>query len=306
MRKIIAFIITLLFICVTSQPAYASWPPDDIYTEDGKIKVCCLFDIIEPKPKLTMELPKVESAIPELIFMGADGKLVKGTVTYPNINDIKVGIFDLQWVFVPVDDKYESISGFITFEVWPEDSEESKGKIIIEDEESDLEPTSPSLTATTISLTKNTAYDINLNNKISGSKYKWTSSNPKVAKVNEKNGLVTAISEGTAIITCEITLPDSTVTTLKSKVVVEYDDNATVLSDTEVDLEVGDKYTLKVENAPARAKYKFTSSNKSIAKVGTTSGKVTAVNPGEAYITCTITTPDNQVIVLRCDVTVNE
>jgi uncharacterized protein YjdB len=166
-----------------------------------------------------------------------------------------------------------------------------------------LIPTSPSLTATTVTLNTLTTYDINLDNKISGSSYRWTSSNPDVAKVNPKNGLVTAVSEGTAIITCEMTLPDGTVQTLTSEVVINYDDNAVVLSDTELDLEVGEKYTLKVENAPAGAKIKFTSSDKAVAKVGTVNGKVTAVSPGEAYITCTITA-DNQVFVLRCNVTV--
>ena len=168
------------------------------------------------------------------------------------------------------------------------------------------EPTTPSLTATSVRLETKTTYDINLNNKVPGSKYKWTSSNTKVAKVNPKNGLVTAVAEGEAVITCEITLPDKTVQVLKSKVIVGYDENAPMLTDTILDLEVGDKYDINVENKIAKSKYRWASSNRSIIKVNSTNGKVTAVGAGEAYVTCTITTPENQIIVLRCDINVTE
>ncbi len=173
-----------------------------------------------------------------------------------------------------------------------------------EPEESD-EPTTPSLTATTVLLTNATTYDINLNDKIPGSTYKWTSSDTKVAKVNSKNGLVTAVSEGTATITCEITPPDGEIIKLQSVVTIGYDDNAPNLSDTSLDLGIGDKYTLKAENTLAKSNIRFTTSDKSIVKVGTANGKATAVSAGEAYITCTITA-GGQVIVLRCDVTVTE
>lgn len=170
----------------------------------------------------------------------------------------------------------------------------------------DESPTTPSLTANKVTLLANTAYDINLINKVSGSKYKWVSSNPEIAKVNEKNGLVTAISEGEAVITCEITLPDGTMQTLKSIVTVGYDENAPVLSETELELEIGDKFTITVENLTKGSKVSWKSSDKSVVKISSTKGKITAVGPGQAYITCTITTPDRQVIVLRCDISVTE
>lgn len=168
------------------------------------------------------------------------------------------------------------------------------------------EPTTPSLTATSVRLETKTTYDINLNNKVPGSKYKWTSSNTKVAKVDPKNGLVTAVAEGEAVITCEITLPDKTVQVLKSKVIVGYDENAPMLTDTILDLEVGDKYDINVENKIAKSKYRWVSSDRSIVRVNSANGKITAVGKGKAYVTCTITTPENQVIVLRCDINITE
>lgn len=168
-----------------------------------------------------------------------------------------------------------------------------------------LIPTSPSLTATTVTLNTLTTYDINLDNKISGSSYRWTSSNPGVAKVNAKNGLVTAVSEGEALITCEVTLPDNTIQELQSLVIVGYDENAPVLTETVLDLEVGDKFDINLENKIAKSKYRWVSSDRSVVKVNSSNGIVTAMGPGQAYVTCTITTPDKQIIVLRCDINVD-
>jgi len=232
------------------------------------------------------ELPGIEVRI--------NGQPAKGTFTYPNYDNSRLGIWDLEWVFTPEDDRYEPVTGTIKVNVRPREPEEID------------EPTPPSLTATTVTLSTLTEYDINLDNKVSGSKYKWTSSNPDVAKVNAKNGLVTAVSEGTAVITCEITLPDGTVQTLQSIVNVGHDENAPTLTETVLDLEVGDKFDINLENKIAKSKYRWVSSDRSIVKVNSSNGKVTAVGPGEAYVTCTITTPDRQVIVLRCDITVTE
>lgn len=168
------------------------------------------------------------------------------------------------------------------------------------------EPTTPSLTATTVQLETRTAYDINLNDKIAGSTYLWTSSNPEIVEVNSANGKIRAISEGTAVITCEITLPSGEVIILQSVVTVGYDENAPMLTETILDLEVGDKFDINIENKIAKSKYRWVSSDRSIVKVNSSNGKVTAIGPGEAYVTCTITTPDRQVIVLRCDISVTE
>lgn len=51
------------------------------------------------------------------------------------------------------------------------------------------------------------SHDINVNNKVPGSKYAWKSNNTKVATVNAKNGIVTGKTTGTAKVTLSITLP---------------------------------------------------------------------------------------------------
>jgi uncharacterized protein YjdB len=123
------------------------------------------------------------------------------------------------------------------------------------------------------------------------------------APVNQKNGLVTAVNDGKATITCKITEETGNVTELKSTVIVGEDENFPSLSDTDLDLEVGDSYTLKADNKPKGSICKWKTSDKSVAKVTTKLGKVTAVKKGDAVITCTVT-HDKEVTVLRCDVTV--
>lgn len=310
MKRMIIILLVLMSIFLKPTDAQAEWIIEDgkrvltpdSYTEDGKIKVYNLLDMVTgEQPVLSMELPKIDMSIPDLTFVGADSKIVEGVLVYTNRDQIKAGLFDLQYIFTPSDDKYETISGYLHFEVWPEDSDISKG--ILPEPEPD-EPTTPSLTANMVTLESRTAYDINLNNKVTGSKYKWTSDNPEVAKVNARNGLVTAVSEGEALITCEITLPDETVQELQSVVIVGYDENAPELTETILDLEVGDKFDINLENKIAKSKYRWVSSDRGIIRVNSANGKVTAVGPGDAYVTCTITTPENQVIVLRCDVSV--
>ena len=225
-----------------------------------------------------------------------DGKgFIPGTLNIENWDSTTAGTREFNWTFTPSDTKYESAAGTV--------------KVKFEERKPDPgvdEPTVPSLTATTVTLNNLTAYDINLNDKIPGCKYKWTSSNPEVAEVNPKNGLVTAVSEGTATITCEITYPDETKQTLVSEVTVGYDDNAPELTDTVLDLNPGDEYDINVENKIAKSRYRWASSDRSIVTVNSANGIVTAKATGTAYVTCTITTPENQVIVLRCDINVTE
>ena len=225
------------------------------------------------------------------VYCDSYGQRISGKYNPVNYDPNKLGTYDLEYVFVPDDPYYDTINGSIRINVW---------------EPKPDEPTTPSLTATTVTLNSLTAYDINLNDKIPGCKYSWTSSNPEVAKVNTKNGLVTAVSEGTTTITCEITLPDETKQTLISEVVVGYDDNAPVLTDTVLDLNPGDESDINVENKVAKSKYRWASSDRSILTVNSANGMVNAKAAGEAYVTCTITTPENQVIVLKCDINVTE
>ncbi len=164
--------------------------------------------------------------------------------------------------------------------------------------------TTPTLTATSVLLDTATTYDINLTDKIDGASFLWRSSDSKIVKVNAKSGKVQAIKNGKVNITCKITYMDRTTTTLTCKVIVGYDEDAPLLTKTSLDLVTGDNYIIPVENKVAKSKYRWSSSDKSVVKVGSASGNVTAISKGEAYVTCTITTPDNQVFVIRCDISV--
>ncbi|HHT38497.1 MAG TPA: hypothetical protein GXZ95_03685 [Mollicutes bacterium] len=171
----------------------------------------------------------------------------------------------------------------------------------------EVDTITPTLNATNLILGLDTTFDINVNNKISGSKYTWQSFNPKVAKVNAKNGVITPVGNGETIIMCKILLPDESELFLECKVIVGYDEDSPILSDDSLELNIGDVFRLKVNNTIIDSEYSWKSSDKTIAKVTSKTGKITAIASGEAYITCTITIPEtNQKVVLRCDVSVSE
>ena len=228
----------------------------------------------------------------DFIFKNENGDIIDGNISFENFNNTKVGIQEIKWVFTPNDSKYEVKVGYREIK-------------LIKQEEVEI-PTTPSLTATTISLDTRTAYDINLNDKISGSTYLWSTNDTEIIDINPKNGKIKAKKEGNAKVTCEITLPNGNKNILESLVTVGYDENAPMLTETILDLEVGDKFDINLENKIAKSKYRWISSNRDIVKVNSSNGKVTANGIGEAYVTCTITTPENQVIVLKCDIIVTE
>ncbi|NLK27457.1 MAG: hypothetical protein GX306_03825 [Clostridiales bacterium] len=63
-------------------------------------------------------------------------------------------------------------------------------------------------------------YQLVIENKVSGSTYKWSSSKPDVASVSSK-GLVTAEGKGTTTIKCKITYPTKKTKTISCKVTVK-------------------------------------------------------------------------------------
>jgi hypothetical protein len=311
-KKLFLIISIVLMICCNYDIAYAKYIIDengnlslsaDSYTADGKIKISSFWDN-QQDTVLNAEINKIDWAIPKLAFNGADGATVTGKMSYKNYSEQTVGNFDLQWEFKPDDSKYEVKTGVFHFYLWPHDTEEQKGKMPTEEITEEI--TTPSLTATSVQLNSLTTYDINLDNKISGSTYQWTSSDTDVVEVNSKSGLLKARKEGKATITCKVTTPDSETYNLTSNVTVGYDDNAPVLTETNLDLSVGDTYDINLENKVAKSKFRWASSDRSIVKVNSATGKIKAVADGNAFVTCTITTPDNQVIVLRCDINVAE
>lgn len=70
------------------------------------------------------------------------------------------------------------------------------------------EATAPAMSEEKLILTVPQRYNLNINNKIKGSSYCWWSDNEEVAKVDSKNGYVTAAGEGIAVIYCKVKSPN--------------------------------------------------------------------------------------------------
>ncbi len=132
---------------------------------------------------------------------------------------------------------------------------------------------------------------------------KWTSSNPKVAKVDQ-NGKVTAVKKGTAVITCEAKdgsgVKATCKVTVKNKLITKI-----TLNKTKATLAKGKTLQLKVKAIkPADAfnqKVKWSTSNKKVATVDK-NGKVKAIGKGSCVITCAAT--DGSGIKATCKITV--
>jgi hypothetical protein len=167
--------------------------------------------------------------------------------------------------------------------------------------EESVEDTATALTVSNLILADEATYDINLVNRDLDSSYSWTTSNSKVAKVSKSSGVVTGLSDGTAKITCKAS--DGTVLTSEVTVVTD-DENLPMLTENDLDLSVGELVDINVDNSIAKSTYKWTSTNKSVAKVTSKTGKVTALKTGTATIQCVIKTPQDKIIVLKSDVTI--
>lgn len=121
-----------------------------------------------------------------------------------------------------------------------------------------------------------TTFDFNLNNKVKGSTYKWTTSNKKVATVNAKNGLVTAVSNGKATIKLAITLPTKKVTNLSATVTVKT--NATSVEITNLPtaaIKVGEKHNFNRT---------YTTNTKVVKTTDVTGWVITSENAAKASI----------------------
>lgn len=125
---------------------------------------------------------------------------------------------------------------------------------------------------------------------------KWSSSNTKVAKV-DKNGKVTAVGKGSAVITCKAA--DGSKVSAKCKITVTKTDVISVeISDTTITLAPGKRYTLLARALPESASIKgitWSSTNTNVATVNK-NGVVTAKNAGVCVIKATSKDgPDNAV-----------
>jgi hypothetical protein len=299
-KKILIFVLILLFYIPSSKYVVAETNltnvrnlPQNAYTEDGKIKISSDW-FGENNKIFDASLELLQNIIPKQRFYGADDTEVIGVMSYPNITEAKEGYFDLQWVFTPNNsDIYETKTGIIHYKLFL-----SEPRI----NDSFVEDAAITLTASTLMLTTDSSFDVNIENKEFGSTYKWSSKDTTVAKVN-KSGVVTALDEGSTEVICEVVNPIGEKTVLSTDVVVGTDDdNSPTLTEDELTLDVGELFDVNVENSIKGSKYKWTSSDKTIAKVTSTSGKITGLKQGEVIITCVITTPDKAVFVLTCSV----
>lgn len=77
----------------------------------------------------------------------------------------------------------------------------------------------PLLTANSLTLRKGESYNLNINNKIPNSKYKWYVDNNKIVSINSKNGVIKGVNIGKTTVICKIVI-DNRKITLKCNVVV--------------------------------------------------------------------------------------
>lgn len=142
----------------------------------------------------------------------------------------------------------------------------------------------PTLSKTSSNILIGDTYDLNVNNKAAKSSYSWTTSNKKIATV-DKNGIITGVSKGTAVITCTVKTPVKTykltcsVTIIKPAAYFGIKNKVTALN-------LGQSYDVDHLLAPSTSNDKTTwkSSNKSIAAPDA-SGKFTALKMGSVTIT---------------------
>ncbi len=163
-----------------------------------------------------------------------------------------------------------------------------------------------SLTANTIQMEQSTAYDININGKRPGLAYHWTTSDNNIVTVNSKNGKIYAKKDGEALISCFITGTGGVNTKLTCRVIVGVDASGPQLKKKTLELRVGEQFDINIARKIELSKYKWTSPEETVINVKSSNGYVTAVGVGEAKVTCTITAPGKQIIVLLSTVKVTQ
>lgn len=145
----------------------------------------------------------------------------------------------------------------------------------------------PTISDETVVILNGNKFNLNVNNKVKGSTYEWSTSNKKVATVNER-GFVTGLKKGKVTITCVVKLDGKTTHTLKSKVTVREGAKSIELNNKVYALNLGQKYNLNRTLTPATSNdlTTLTSSDKTIANPKA-NGVFTALKEGEVTITAT-------------------
>jgi uncharacterized protein YjdB len=143
----------------------------------------------------------------------------------------------------------------------------------------------PAISKKAVNVLIKDTYDLNIKNKIKGSVYVWSSSNDKIATVNNV-GLVKGKQKGEVVITCKITAPDKKVYKLSSKVKVIYGAKKLTITNKVTVLNKGQVYDVNRKLTPANSNDVTTwvSSDTKIAKPDKL-GKFTALKTGTVTIT---------------------
>ena len=146
------------------------------------------------------------------------------------------------------------------------------------------------------------SYDFNILNKIAGSAYKWTSSDAKIATVNQ-SGLVKAKKAGTATISCAITTGSMTyqlVATVYVKNSVNVPAKKISIVNKVQSLFIGDEYNLNKSFEPISSKdfVNWTSSNTNVATVDK-NGIVKGLAEGTVKITATTSTGASDSVTIK-------
>ncbi len=139
-------------------------------------------------------------------------------------------------------------------------------------------------------------HQLEIKDEVAGSKYKWSSSNTKVARVSSK-GVVTSVGKGSANIKCKITYPNKKTKTLTCKVTVIIPATKLKINNAKEEngahiLQVGETYNFNRDIFPANSSDKTywslgRSDKDCIQITNSSSGIVKAVAPGKAILIAT-------------------
>lgn len=142
---------------------------------------------------------------------------------------------------------------------------------------------------------KDQEYQLEINDKVAQSKYKWSTSKASVARVSSK-GLVITVGKGTATIKCQITYSNGKTKTLSTKVTVVVPatdvsiSNTNLVNDAHV-IKVGESFDFNRSLTPKDSSYKtywsighaYKDEDKGSIKVDS-SGVVTGLKPGKVTL----------------------
>lgn len=192
-----------------NKDAYYRYLRGETKIEEQKQKIL-LNDNISSEIYNVLIGTNITNELPPIKAIDESGNVIIGKTRYHNLDNTRLGIWNLNWTFTPDDNSYKELTGFYTLNVLKNDDYRYVKSV-----------NSIRLNKDSLTLMPVDVFDINIKNKIKGSKYEWSSNNTKIAKVNKKNGIVTAIKKGKATIICKITLPDGNIKTVKCDVTVK-------------------------------------------------------------------------------------